>query len=298
MNFYKNKNLQGNPPLTVLATATNSLQASSIPIPPVQLIQFLCLEVQNIIEELPTDNQLPVQQGQIPLMLQQTFIQELIIADQAEYNRLLNYIRNGIDIIAVQPVTAAVGIPPEQPQIFANFFTALQTTTGAFFTSPAPITNQNLQNVSNTLYIFFYDFQVQGYTQYTKFLPVQILQSLNEQPLCMWKISQLLQQLCAEMANLIERLIMEETIYEQLATLLAQIAANSTVCSGGGDSGPTGHTGPNFPATFAYGGSNIAITIPNGEFIPLSPDGDHSNITVDEMNLRFVIQQIRNYYSI
>ncbi|MED2996966.1 MULTISPECIES: hypothetical protein [Bacillus] len=42
---------------------------------------FLCLEVQNIIEELPTDNQLPVQQGQIPLMLQQTFIQELIIAD-------------------------------------------------------------------------------------------------------------------------------------------------------------------------------------------------------------------------
>ncbi|MGG1327877.1 collagen-like repeat preface domain-containing protein [Bacillus tropicus] len=232
----------------------------------VAYIQFLCLELQNVIEKSPTNNQFPVKQSQIPLMLQQlyntleTFIQELIIESLTEYNRLLNYITNGIDIISVQPVTAAVGIPPEQPQVFVNFFTALQTTTGAFFTSPAPITNQNLRNVLNPLYIFLRDFQVQGYTQYAKFLTVQILQSFNEQPLCMEKISQLLQQLCAEMANLIERLIMDETLYEQLATLLAQIAANSTVCSGGRDSGPTGHTGPTgakFPATFAYRGSNI-----------------------------------------
>lgn len=37
------------------------------------------------------------------------------------------------------------------------------------------------------------------------------------------------------------------------------------------------------------------VILPNGEFIPLSPDGDHSNITVDEMNRRFVIQQSGNY---
>ncbi|WP_142306253.1 hypothetical protein [Bacillus wiedmannii] len=90
----------------------------------------------------------------------ETFIQELIIESPTEYNRLLNYITNGIDIISVQPVTAAVGIPPEQPQVFVNFFTALQTTTADFFTNPAPITNQNLQNVLNPLYIFFRDFQV------------------------------------------------------------------------------------------------------------------------------------------
>ncbi|MGG0044755.1 hypothetical protein [Bacillus tropicus] len=206
----------------------------------VAYIQFLCLELQNVIEKSPTNNQFPVQQSQIPLMLQQlyntleTFIQELIIEDLTEYNQLLNYITNEIDIISVQPVTAAVGIPPEQPQIFINFFTALQTTTADFFT------NQNLQKVLNPLYIFFRDFQVQGYTQYAKFLTIQILQSLNQTPLCVGKTSQLLQQICAEMADLIKRLIIDESTYEQLVTLLAQIASNSTVCS---NHGATGHTG-------------------------------------------------------
>ncbi|PDZ44087.1 hypothetical protein [Bacillus wiedmannii] len=49
------------------------------------------------------------------------------------------------------------------------------------------------------------------------------------------------------MANLIKRLIIDESTYEQLATLLAQIASNSTVCSNDGATGPTGHTGPTGP---------------------------------------------------
>ncbi|MEK4504284.1 hypothetical protein [Bacillus sp. FSL R12-0069] len=209
---------------------------NTFPYESVAYIQFLQLELNTVLQQLPLLNGLPLQEGQVPQLLQQlfsaleTFIGQLIL-DPIIYNQMIPLLTSSMSYTANQPVTAAISLPPEQPQVLLNFFTALEQHTTAFFLNQTPITNQNLQNLFNQWFTFFQDFQVSGYTQYAKFLSSKIINALNEQPLCLGKVSQILQQFYSEMANFIERLIMPEGYYQQLTNLLAQSSSVSVSCN-------------------------------------------------------------------
>ncbi|MEK4503566.1 hypothetical protein [Bacillus sp. FSL R12-0069] len=245
---------------------------NTFPYESVAYIQFLQLELNTVLQQLPLLNGLPLQEGQVPQLLQQlfstleTFVGQLIL-DPVIYNQMIPLLTSSMSYTANQPVTAAISLPPEQPQVLLNFFTALEQHTTAFFLNQTPITNQNLQNLFNEWFTFFQDFQVSGYTQYAKFLSSEIISALNEQPLCLGRVIQILQQFYSEMANFIERLIMPEGYYQQLTSLLAQSVFVSTGCSLTGPTGATGHTGPTGPT------GHTGPTGPTGHTGPTGPTG-------------------------
>ncbi|MEK4504267.1 collagen-like repeat preface domain-containing protein [Bacillus sp. FSL R12-0069] len=250
---------------------------TTFPYESVAYVQFLTLEIDTILSQMQLFNGLPLQEGQVPQLLQQLFsaLETLfpqLILDPATFNQLTRLVTSSMGYTANQPVTAAISLPPEQPQVLLNFFIALQTNTAAFFTAQTPTNNQNLQNLFNQFFTFLNDFQTPGYTQYGKFLSLELVTLLNQQPLCLGKITLLLQQFYSEMANFIERLIMPEGYYTQLTNLLAQSSAVSGSCdAGGGPTGPTGATGPSisnvYGVFFRQGLGNI--TIEPGEKFPI-----------------------------
>ncbi|TKH13083.1 collagen-like repeat preface domain-containing protein, partial [Bacillus wiedmannii] len=220
----------------------------SFPYEFVAYVQYLQLELSSLLQQTELFNKLPIQEGRIPQILQQlysaleTFIEQLLL-DTATFNTFTQLLTSSITYTASQTVTAAISIPPDQPQVLLNFFTALHQDTTAFFNNPTPENNQDLQNLFLQLYVFFRDFQVPGYTQYAKFLSLQAILALNQTPPCLGKIIQILQQFYAELANFIERLIMPESSYQTLTNLLSQSVFVSTACSVTGATGPTGAAG-------------------------------------------------------
>ncbi|PEF60767.1 collagen-like repeat preface domain-containing protein, partial [Bacillus cereus] len=211
-----NQNLQ-----TFLISFNNYFLANynSFPYNSVAYSQFL---MQDTLQPL---NQNPIQLEQVSQLLQelcaalQQFVQELILPPTT-YNILLTNLANTIQMIGVQPVSAQYPINANSAVAFVNLYTALQNNVTLFFANPSPANNQNLQNLMSAFFSYLQTFPIPSYVLYTQFLSNQVTQTLNASPVSLGKVSQLLQQFCAELANLMERLLMDPTSYQQLVTTL------------------------------------------------------------------------------
>ncbi|WP_260869853.1 collagen-like protein [Bacillus thuringiensis] len=74
-------------------------------------------------------------------------------------------------------------------------------------------------------------------------MSTQIIQTLNTAPVSVGKVVLLLQQFCAELSNLIEKLIIDSSAYQQLVTALASTANTISSVQIIGETGPTGAPG-------------------------------------------------------
>ncbi|WP_222127667.1 collagen-like repeat preface domain-containing protein [Bacillus thuringiensis] len=239
---------------------------STFPYNDVAYSQYIMLDV------VQTLNQTPVSLAQVSQVLQelvltlQTFAQ-LIIVDPATYNIWLQNLTGTVRAIGIQPVSAGYPLSTAQITAFINLFNALQTNTAAFFSNPISVYNQNLQNTMYAFYNYLQSFPLTSYVLYTQFLSTQIIQALNAAPVSVGKVALLLQQFCAELSNLIEKLIIDSSSYQQLVTALASTANTISSVQIIGTTGPTGVTGAAGP-TGAQG-----LIGPQGIAGPTGPQG-------------------------
>ncbi|PGC93924.1 collagen-like repeat preface domain-containing protein [Bacillus toyonensis] len=212
---------------------------------PYELVAYSQFVMLDTIEALNED---PVSIGQISQLLQeliltlQQVVQEFIVG-QATFNIWLTTLTGTLQNITIQPVSAAIPIDAATTQVYLNFFTALSNDVTFFFANPTPANNQNLQNLMNAMYAYFSSVPLpQTYTTYLRFLLIESVQALNTIPISLGQVAAILQQVYAELANLIDRLIVNPASYEQLGELLAN-SVSVTVANVSGATGPTGPTG-------------------------------------------------------
>ncbi|MDP1459810.1 collagen-like repeat preface domain-containing protein [Bacillus wiedmannii] len=208
--------------------------------------EFTIVGVTNLLD-VPTT--LP---GAVTQLLQQLydalgrFIDQLIL-DIIPYNQLMESLLSAMTFSAFQPVTAAIPITETEEQALLNFTAALVLQVSNFLSNPTPANNQNLQNLFTQFFIFFRDYSVQDYAIYGRFLSQTILQALNQTPVSLGKVSQLLQAFYGELASFIERLEIELTPYTQLLDELATVVSTTAAVQTGGTTGPQGPQGPEGP---------------------------------------------------
>ncbi|WP_144519661.1 collagen-like repeat preface domain-containing protein, partial [Bacillus thuringiensis] len=215
---------------------------STFPYNDVAYSQYIMLDV------VQTLNQTPVSLAQVSQVLQelvfnlQSFVQ-LIIVDTTTYNTWLQNLTATVQNVGIQPVSAEYPVSSADAVAFVNLFVGLQSNTTLFFANPSAANNQNLQNLMYEFYSYLQSFPISSYVLYTQFLAAQIIQVLNASPVSTGKVAQLLQQFCAELANLMERLVVDATLYEQLVTALANTASVIASVQVSGATGPTGPQG-------------------------------------------------------
>ncbi|WP_410990996.1 hypothetical protein [Bacillus cereus] len=101
---------------------------NTFPYESVAYIQFLQLEINTVLAQLPLFNELPLQEGQVPQLLQQLFnaLETLflqLILDPAAYNQLTKLVTSNMSYISNPPVTAVISLPHQNILIFQQAFT-------------------------------------------------------------------------------------------------------------------------------------------------------------------------------
>ncbi|WP_144519259.1 collagen-like repeat preface domain-containing protein [Bacillus thuringiensis] len=240
--FINNPSPSNNQDLQNLLNSFYAYFLSNFPYNSVAYSQYIMLDT------LQALNQDPVQLAQSAQLLQELcsaleqFVQELII-DTNTYNTMLQNISISIENVAIQPVSAAYPLSSADAVAFVNLYVGLQNNTTMFFANPNAANNQNLQNLLYAFYSYLQEFPISSYVLYTQFLATQVIQTLNASPVSTGKVAQLLQQFCAELANLMERLVVDSVAYQQLVTALASTASVIASVQVIGVTGPTGPQG-------------------------------------------------------
>ncbi|WP_180237546.1 collagen-like repeat preface domain-containing protein [Bacillus thuringiensis] len=220
-----------------------------------------------ILQALTTFTVQPIILGQIAQVLQQLysklelFIQDLMI-NETTFNILLQNLSVAAQVTATQPDSVETPITPTELNIFNNFLTALLTQVTDFFADPNDSNNQDLQNLMEEFYIFFRDFPRIDLAIYPQFLSGETWKALNEEPMSIEKVAQILQSFYAAVSQFISSFAIAEGPYETLLSQLAQTVSITAMSQSISPTGPTGATGPTGP-TGATG--STGATGPTGD---------------------------------
>ncbi|WP_170955259.1 collagen-like repeat preface domain-containing protein [Bacillus cereus] len=240
-----------------------------------------------IVQVFNTFTVQPIVLGKIAQILQQLyaklelFVQDVII-DEVTFNTLLQNVSIATQVTAAQPVSAETPITPDELNIFNNFLTALLTRVTDFFDNPNDANNQDLQNLMEEFYIFFRDFPLIDLAIYPQFLSGEAWKSLNEEPMLLGKVSQILQAFYGAVAQFIESFAIAAEPYENLLNQLAQTVAITAAAQANGIMGligPAGDVGA-FSTGYMYQLATLAdATVVGGADIPFSHNGPLNGIT-------------------
>ncbi|WP_144520268.1 collagen-like repeat preface domain-containing protein, partial [Bacillus thuringiensis] len=113
-------------------------------------------------------------------------------------------------------MSPSIPITSAQQTALTNYFYTLQSTATAFITNPSTSNNQALQTVLNSFYNFLYDnYSTFPYTTvaYSQYIMLNTIQSLNQSPISLAQVSQLLQELTLNLQQFVQNIIVDTTTY-------------------------------------------------------------------------------------